>query len=99
MAFQKKTLRELSPLAREVAEAINECGAIERRLMRLLDHLLPTELDAQALRNKFPTESQGNATRAKLRRGKKHNKGCQTLGQLETAFHSPLPLEQALLGE
>ena len=99
MAFQRKTLRDLSPLAREVAEAINECDATKRRLKRLMAHISEIELDAQALRNKFPVEAKTNRECA-IRRHTVRGKGRgHTLAELDADFHDPRPLEQRLLGK
>ena len=99
MAFQRKTLRNFTPLAREIAEAINDCNRVERRLKRLLEHIMPVELDAQALRNRFPNESRYQLRERQLRSRDSHNKGHQTLAELDDAFHDPAPIERKALGE
>ena len=97
--FQRKTLRNLTPLAREIAEAINECDAVKRRLTRLMDHMLDTELDAAAFRHKHPQmASDVGGKRFRMTRPD-HNRGRQNLADLDAAFHDPAPLERRALNE
>lgn len=49
MAFRKRTLRNMSPVTRELARLINELDSIERRAKNLLEKVRRNELDAKAL--------------------------------------------------
>ena len=51
MAYQKKTLRSMSPTTRKVARLLGELGSIERRLKNIIPELQQLELDSQALNN------------------------------------------------
>jgi len=99
MAFQRNTLRNFTPLAREIAEAINDCERVERRLKRLLKHITPVELDARALRNKFPREVSIVPYEQNTGAQRRHNKGRYTSDELDGPFHDPAPLERKVLGE
>jgi len=51
MAYRKKTLRTMSPVARKVARLIGELGSVERRFKNILEEIKQLEFDARALRN------------------------------------------------
>ncbi len=51
MAYRKKTLRSMSPVARQMARLIGEQTSIARRFKNLLPEIQRLELDAAALAN------------------------------------------------
>ena len=51
MAYRKKTLRSMSPVARKVARLIGEQESISKRLKNLIPELQQLELDSRALEN------------------------------------------------
>lgn len=51
MALRKRTLRQMSPVARKVARLIGEQESIARRLKNLLSEIQQIELDSRALAN------------------------------------------------
>ena len=51
MAYRKKTLRSMSPVARQVARLIGEQDSIVRRFKNLLSEIQRLELDSRALAN------------------------------------------------
>lgn len=51
MAFQKKTLRSMSPVTRKVARLIGEQESIARRFKNIIPELQQLELDSRALEN------------------------------------------------
>lgn len=51
MAYQKRTLRSMSPTTRKVARLIGELGSIERRLKNLIPEIKTIEFESTSLRN------------------------------------------------
>ena len=51
MAYRQRTLRSMSPVARQVARLIGEQTSIARRFKNLLPKIQQLELDAAALAN------------------------------------------------
>lgn len=51
MAYQKKTLRRMSPRTREYAKLCNEFEKLLKRLKKQVDVMASLELDSQALQN------------------------------------------------
>jgi len=49
MAYRKRTLRSMSPVARQVARLIGEQESIARRFKNLLPEIQRLELDSRAL--------------------------------------------------
>ena len=51
MAYRKKTLRSMSPVARHLARLAGEAGSLERRLKNMVVEIQQLELDSRALAN------------------------------------------------
>ncbi len=51
MAYRKKTLRSMSPVARQLARLAGEAGSLERRLKNMVIEIQRLELDSRALAN------------------------------------------------
>ena len=49
MAYRKRTLRSMSPVARKLARLAGEAGSLERRLKGLVAEIQQLELDSLAL--------------------------------------------------
>jgi len=51
MAYRKKTLRSMSPVARKLARLLGELDSVVRRGKGLVEEIQKLELDSRALRN------------------------------------------------
>lgn len=57
--FQKRTLRRMTPIAREVARQINELDKARNRLVKLLEDITHAEIDSLALFEKKKAQGTG----------------------------------------
>ncbi len=51
MAYKRKTLRQMSPVAKKLGRLIGEVDSIRRRLKTLIPEIQSLEADSKALRN------------------------------------------------
>jgi hypothetical protein len=58
--MQKKTIRKLPPLARELAKMQNDLASLKRRMDRLISMACDTELLAEATRNQLAGNNPGH---------------------------------------
>ena len=96
--FQRRTLRLMSPLQREIAEIVNDLDGAQRHLLRLLDRAREAELKAKALDHLFPGQEIGTIVNEAPRNRPVKNQGRFSLDELEEDFHATTPLERRVLG-